>query len=316
MFTSGFSSAPSIVWFSEIGQPEIYQPDYNFEVRTNDGDKITGQKTYNNQVIVTKERSFHKIIGSTPDDLQLVEISTEFGCLSNKTMVEVDQKLMWLDRRGILEFNGSSWQIISTPVEPIFRRMNLAAADKACAVNHQYRNQVWFGIPIDGSTSNNITVVYDYLVGAWTFFDGFSPASLALIKGPLNTPTAWYGDYSGVVHAFGESFFADAGRGITCLGVPNWESGPQNETHIWRRFFLDVAPNTSALTGTISTKIFANYDQSTVQATFAMYQSQYQSRADFGVPAKSVTAEFAHYSASLPLVIKGFSWTKRFLRNV
>ena len=317
LFWSGFSNAPSTVQFSEIGQPETTQPDYNFEVRTNDGDKVTGQKTYNSQVIVTKERSFHKIIGSTPDDLQLVELSTEFGCLSNKTMVEYDQKLCWLDKRGILEFNGSSWEIISTPVEPMFRRMNLAAADKACGVNHQYRNQVWFGIPIDGSTSNNLTVVYDYLVGGWTFFDGFSPASLALIKGPLSTPTVWRGDYSGLVYSFGESLFGDNGSGITCLGLPNWEiDAGQQATSIWRRFFLDVHSNTSGLTGVINAKVFSNYDASTVQATFTMYQSQYQSRADFGVVGKSVTAEFAHYSASLPLVIKGFSWTKRFLRNV
>lgn len=317
MFSAGFSSAPSTVWFSDIGAPETYQSDYNFEVRTNDGDKITGQKTYNNQVIVTKERSFHKIIGSTPDDLQLVELSTEFGNLSNKSMVEVDQKLLWLDKRGILEFNGSSWQIISTPVEPMFRRMNLAAASKAVAVNHQYRNQVWFGIPIDGSTTNNLTVVFDYLVGGWTFFDGFSPASLALIKGPLSTPTAWHGDYSGLVHSFGESLFGDNGRGITCLGLPNWEIDQgQQSTSIWRRFFLDVASNSSGLTGSISTRVFSNYDASTVQATFLMHQSAYQSRADFGVVGKSVTAEFAHYSASLPIVIKGFSWTKRFLRNV
>ncbi len=317
MFYSGFSNAPSSIQFSEIGEPEFTQPDYSFEVRTNDGDKVTGMKTYNSTVIVTKERSFAKIMGSTPEDLQLVELSTEFGCISNKSIVEFDQKLAWLDRRGILEFNGSTWQIISTPVEPIFRRMNLSAArEKACSVNHQYRNQVWFGIPIDGSSTNNITVVYDYLVGAWTYFDGFNPSSFALVKGSLGTPSAWRGDYSGKVHYFGESFYGDNGQGITCLGVPNWEvDGGQQSTSLWRRFFLDVAPASGA-TGVINTRIFSNYDASTVQATFAMYQNQFQSRADFGIGAKAVTAEFSHFSASLPLLINGFSWTKRFLRNV
>lgn len=318
MFMTGFSTSPSTVQFSEIGQPEITQPDYNFEVRTNDGDVITGQKTYSNTVIVTKDHSFSKIIGSTPDDLALVELSTEYGCLSNKTMVEYDQKLCWLDKRGILEYNGSSWQMISTPVEPVFRRMNLSAArEKACAVNHQYRNQIWFGIPVDGSTQNNITVVYDYLVRAWTFFDGFNPASFALAKGQLNTPTAWRGDYSGLVHSFGESLFGDNGQGITAYGLLNWEiDAGQNSTSIWRRFFLDVASQASGITGAITGRAFADYDASTVRATFSMPQNVFQTRAELGVVGKAVSADFSHYSASLPLVIKGFSWTKRFLRNV
>ena len=77
-----------------------------------------------------------------------------------------------------------------------------------------------------------------------------------------------------------------------------------------------MQPNSSGVTGTIPVKVFSDYDSATVKATFAIYQSVFQSRADFGVQAKSVTAEFGHFSASLPLVINGFSWTKRFLRNV
>jgi len=318
MFAAGFSVAPSTVAFSEIGEPEYFSEENNFEVRTNDGDVVTGMKAYGNNVIITKEKSFSKIIGSTPEDLALVELSAEFGNLSNKSMIEYEQKLGWLDKRGWLEYNGSSWELISTPVEPMFRRMNLAAArEKACAVNHQYRNQVWIGVPIDGSTQNNITVVYDYLVGAWTFFDGFNPASFALAKGQLNTPTVWRGDYSGLVYSFGESLFGDNGMGITCYGMPNWEiDAGQNSTSIWRRFFLDVASQTSGLTGEIRGRAFSNYDASTVQETFTIPQNVFQTRAEIGVVGKAVTADFSHHSASLPLVIKGFSWTKRFLRNV
>lgn len=316
MFMSGFSNTPSTVWFTNVGEPESIEADYNFEVRTNDGDLITGQKAYNNTVVVTKGRSFSKIIGSTPEDLQLVEMSQEYGCLSNKTMIQFKEKLLWLDRQGILEYNGSSWNIISTPVEPIFRRMNLNAASKAVAVNHVFRNQVWIGIPIDGSSENNLTVVYDYLIGAWTFFDGFNPASFALIKGSLPQGTVWRGDYSGLIHYFGESMYSDNGQGITCLATPLFNKLKENETNIWRRVFLDVASTSGSLTGTITGRVFSDYNLSTVQATFSMPQNVFQSRAEMGVVGKAVTCEFAHYSASLPLLINGYSWATRYLRNV
>ena len=318
MMTAGSSAAPSTVWYSEVGQPEYYLPESFIEVRTNDGDRIYATKAFNNYLVVMKENSFHKLIGDNADNFQLIEISTQYGCLSNKSVVQVKQSLFWLDKKGIMEFNGASFDIISTPVEQIFRRMNISAAkEKACAVHHLYRNQIWFGIPIDGSTVNNITVVYDYLIGGWTFFDGFNPSSFGFIKGPLTRPTAWRGDYSGMVHFYGESFFSDSTKSITCLALTRFENvGGENQTTLWRRLFLDVAQDNSGLTGQINMQIFSNYDSSTVRATFAVYQSQFQTRAEFGVNGKAAAIQMSHSSASLPLLINGYAWSNRGLRNV
>ncbi len=317
LFASGFSSAPSEVKFSELGQPEAFFPESTFEVRTNDGDRVYMTKAHNNQIIIGKEHSFAKVIGDNADNYQLVELSTDFGCISNNSVLSKDQSLYWLDRKGILEFNGASWRIVSDAVEGIFRRMNLSAAkEKAVGIHHLYRNQLWWGIPIDGATQNNITVVYDYLVGAWTYFDGFNPASFGYIKGALSKPTVYRGDYSGFVHFMGESFYSDSGRGITCALFTRFENeGGENQTSIWRRLFLDVAQVTG-VTGVINGRVFSNYDTSTVQATFTMYQDQFQSRAEMGVLGKGIAAQLSHYSASLPLLINGYGWAKRGLRNV
>lgn len=318
MFMSGFSTAPSTTWFSEVGEPEFIDAEHFFEARTNDGDKVFAIKAFNNQLIIMKENSFHKLIGDSADNFQLVEISTQYGCLSNKSVVQVKQSLFWLDKKGIIEFNGASFDVVSTPVEQVFKRINIAAAkEKAVSVHHLYRNQIWFGIPVDGSSVNNLTVVYDYLIGGWTFFDGFNPASFAYIKGPLSKPTMWRGDYSGMVHYGGESFFGDSGRGISCVVLTRFENvGGENQTSLWRRFFLDVAANNSGLTGQINCQFFSDYDTSSIKATFAMYQDQFQTRAEIGVNGKAAAAQISHSSASLPLLINGYAWATRGLRNV
>lgn len=317
MFISGFSSSPSTVKFSEVGEPEVYMPENTIEVRTNDGDRVFAQKAFNNTMVFCKEHSFAKLVGDNADNFQLVELSTDFGCLSNNTMLTKDQTMFWLDRKGILEYTGANWRIASDAVENIFRRMNISAAkEKAVGVHHMSRNQLWWGIPIDGATQNNITVVFDYLINAWTFFDGFNPASFAYNKGYLTKQTAWRGDYSGMIHYFSESLFADSGQGITCLGFTRYENvGGENQTTLWRRFFLDVATVTGN-TGVINGQVFSNYNNSSIQATFAMYQDQFQSRAEMGIMGKAVAAQFSHSSASLPLLINGYSWASRGLRNV
>lgn len=314
MFFSGFSSSPSVTWWSEVGEPEVILPDSSFETRTNDGDRVYAIATFNNELLVMKENSFHRLIGDSADNFQLVQISDQYGCLSNKSVVKYDQKIYWLDKKGILEYYGANHSIVSDGIEGIFRRMNLSAArEYAVGVHHAYRNQLWWGIPVDGSSVNNLTVVYDYLVGGWTFFDGFNPASFGFIKGALPKYTAWRGDYTGFVHFFGESFFSDSGQGISCSALTRFEAAGENNSWLWRRFFLDNAPVSG---GTLTGKVFSNYDTTTVKATFAMDQSAFQNRAEIGVNGKAVAVQFGHYSASLPLLINGYGLAKRPLRNV
>lgn len=322
LVASGFSNAPSTVWFSNLGKPEFFDPQNSDEVRTNDGDRILATKAFNDQLIVCKRNSFHKYLGQmTGNDistLDLVDISLDYGCLSNRTIVAVKQKLFWLDKKGIVYYDGATFDIISTPIEQIFRRMNInAAIEKSVGVHHIYRNQIWFAFPIDGSTVNNITVVYDYLVNGWTFFDGFAPASFGFIKQGLNKETVWRGDYSGLVHYFGESFYSDSSQGITCaIGLRFENVGGENQTTLWRRLFLDVAPQTSGITGVINGQVFTNYNTTTVQGTFAIYHNQFQTRTEMGVQGKAIAAEMSFFSASLPLLINGYAWANRGLRNV
>lgn len=317
MFMSGFSNAPSNIWFSEIGQPERVEPENFFEVRTNDGDRVIGHRTFNGTTIVLKETSFHKVIGTTPADFDLIELSLEFGAVSNQAVVEYNERLLWLDRKGIVQYDGAGWRIISDSIDEVFRRMNLSAAqEKACAVHHHYRNQIWFGIPVDGSTQNNLTVVYDYLVDAWTFFDGFNASSFGFITGPLSKDTVWRGNYSGMIYLHSESFYGDNGAGISCVPFSRFEQFEgENSTNVWRRLFLDVG-TVSGLTGVINGQVFSDYNRSTIRATFTMYQNVFQSKAEMGVVGKAVAVQFSHFSASLPFLINGYSWTKRNLRNV
>lgn len=317
MMTAGFSAAPSSIWFSETGEPEVFEPESVFEVRTNDGDRVTAIKDFQNELMIFKQRSFHKLIGDSPDNYQAVQLSTEYGCLSNKAVVEFNNMLLFLDEKGIVQFTGADWMIISAPIEDVFRRMNVTAAlDKAVGVHNALRNQVWFSIPVDGSTQNNLTVVYDYLMGAWTLFDGFRPSSLAPIKGDLNVRRTHMGTYSGMVHHFSPTFVADNGSGFTCYALTKFDSPDgQNVENMYRQLFLDVS-TVSGGTGVVDCRVFSNYDSSVVRATFAIYQSEFQTRRDFGVPGKSVGFDFKHFSSTHAITMYGYTVRRRYLRDV
>ena len=316
MFMSGFSTLPSEVIWSEIGEPEAVDPGFDVEIRTNDGDYITGMRAYNNTLIVTKKRSFFQIFGDNPADFVFQQISDQYGCLSNNAMV-VYQNLIWfLDEKGIVQYDGSNFTIKSNGVEPIFKAMNIQAAQNtAVAIHAKFFNEVWFAIPINGSTVNNIIVVYDYLTGSWTHYDGLQLASLWMAQGSLPGKVPYFGNYTGAVFNFGSSMMGDNGNAITCM-FSSCFLAPTGKTteNMYRRFYLDVNPIIGP-----TLPITMNFQQdfgTTIQVTRTMYQNPFQSRVDFGIPARSIQAQMIASSATYPLVVNGFTFESRVQREV
>ena len=266
MFMAGFSAMPSIVAFSDTGEPEGYNPAWNFEVRTNDGDVVTCMKSYSTKLYIFKQHSFHILTGDNPNNFFLSEITNQYGCLNNRCAVVYDDILVFLDQKGVIMWNGASVTPLSTPkIQPILDSMNFAAAKTcACMVHDKLRNQILIAIPTGASTTNNITLVYDYLVGAWTTYNGFTPSVFAQAYGYNNTKNAFYGDTSGRVNWFGPSFLADNGAGYTTYIKSrfNHDQGDSSQK-MFRRLFLNIdSPASSTLV--FGVNFFQDYGSSNV----------------------------------------------------
>lgn len=316
LFMAGFSNTLSTVYWSDIGIPESFDPTYNIEVRTNDGDRITGLRSYNGGLIIAKERSFHRLVGDDPQNFLLQEISDQYGCVSNRTMITWEDQIWFLDTKGIVQFNGANIEIKSTKIEPIMSSMNVAAArENACAIHNRKANELWFAIPTDGATMNNTIVVYDYVVQAWTTYKGLDVSSLWVAQQTLPDRSPFYGGYTGSVFNFGASLMGDNGAGITCLvDTKFYAVAGQSKERQYRRFYLDVDP-VLGVTSPIGVEFRTNYG-TTAMFSATMYQNPFQSRIDFGLSSRSIQAEITHYSATLPFKMNGFTFESRFQRNV
>lgn len=315
LFMAGFSSMLSTVYWSEIGEPQNIDPTFFAEFRTNDGDRITGLKTYAGSLVVTKRKSFHRLTGDNPDNFTIQEISDQYGCLSNRTLIQWENFLWFLDEKGIIQYNGANIDVISAKIQPIFDTMNIdAAIDNAVGVYDRQRNELWFSVPCNGATYNNCTVVFDTIVKAWTKYEGFNPSALAYPRGRLEKNVPFYGGYTGNIFNFGASYLGDNGNSITCLIKTHFLAARQqtNESQ-YRRFYLDVDPIVG-FTQAISVDFMSNYGSSVV-ASRTMYQNPFQSRVDFGIPARSIQASIYHNSATIALKVNGFAFTSRFQRD-
>lgn len=249
MFTAGFTATKSNVYFSDPGEPESVQPTSFFEVRTDDGDRITGMKAYGARMVISKRKSMHLLTGSSAQNYYLREISAEYGCLSHRAMAVFEDTLLFLDEKGIAIFDGQSCKIISNRIESVFKTMNVGRAlDTAIAVHNRPENQVIFAFPSTGGNYgggwgligyNDTVVVYDYLVNAFTVYKNIYPSCFAMGKGSFQSDTlfaAIYGSESPItgggatlpafVQYFGASLFTDLFAFGGVLGLSGFPGGP------------------------------------------------------------------------------------------
>lgn len=315
MFYAGYSAQPNRVRFSDFAIPEMIEESNYFDVVTPDNDRILGMATYNSKLYFFKQNSFHVLSGDSTENFSLAEISNEYGCLSNRAIIIFNDTMLFLDRRGVCQFNGAGIKIISDPVQQYFNEINIASAlGKATMVHDKERNQILVGIPWGASaTHNNVTLVYDYLMQAWSKYDGYFPNQYLIAQGRLSNQAVMFSDYSGLIHYTGQSFFGDNGGGFTTYIKSRFihELGQSVEKQ-FRRLYLNFAEISGSSLG-VTVGFLVNYGTS-IQIQRTIYTDPFQTRTDFGLSSKSLAFECAAFNASLPLKIHGFTIEYRFQR--
>jgi len=324
LFMAGFSSLPSTVYFSAVGEPELIGVTQSFQVRTNDSDVLTGMCNYISQQMIFKNRSFFSLNGTDSTNYTLNQISDEYGCISNRAAVVFNDILWFLDQKGLCQYNGSQVEIISNRLESVFKRMNLVAAQDHAAMLHvKLRNEVWALFPIDGATFNNHLVVYDYVANAFSEWSGPQMASMALMFDPNNQFTPTFGDYTSSINYFNATLFTDNGRAFTCSVTPRYFGGQGQELgysveKVFRRLYFDITDSSNTGQTTIfDIKLLADFTGMTLagRQTFAMAAGHTQIRLDFGVPGKAMTYQMAYLPQTPALNFNGFTIEYRFQRN-
>lgn len=145
-------------------------------IRSHDGTKIVGVKTLLNDVVIFKDRSLHRIVGSYPGEYELVEVYGNTGPISENTIVASGANVYFLCAEGLCVYSGMTVQTLALSTGDnrlvgIAERINRAAAQKACSAIMD--GVMYIALPLDGSTINNAVVIYDMTTGIYTLTENY-----------------------------------------------------------------------------------------------------------------------------------------------
>ena len=146
------------------------------------GGEITGMYAAAGGLLVFTKTSTFGIQPST-DGLTFlsVTLNASIGCVAPSSIQSLPSgELMWLGREGFYLYDGQQIVLISEGIRELTERINAARALQACAavdpVTREYR--CW--VPIDGSTENNLCIIWDG--SGWRRRDGENLSCVCVTK--------------------------------------------------------------------------------------------------------------------------------------
>ena len=158
-------------WTSFLNEDGTVNESGAWSVDTGSNGNFTGIVSYKGTVLAFKNDRVWKMFGGYPSDFQFVEIS-RLGCISNKSICEVNNVLFWLSPQGVVAYTGGTPEVISENLNENYTS-GVAGGD-----GRRYYISLYNG-------TTYALYVYDTWKGIWLEEDALNVTELAYFGGYL-----------------------------------------------------------------------------------------------------------------------------------
>jgi len=254
---NGITNVPGATVFA--GTPSVAEARV-FDIRKNDGDKITGLAIFQDVLIIFKERSIYQLTFDSGGLGTVTPITYATGCVSHKTIKAVENDVNFLSREGerILGNQPQFFTAIRTSV------LSIKITNAMNSINKQYYslcNSVYFDnkyITCVPTTSSSITraIVLDRRFSAYTIWKNFNAQDMVRYIDSTNTENLYFLDTAGTrVYQRVAGQFNDNGSAIEAwVTLKAQDFGNPDLT----KFFIDLRPIFRRLNGTITITLYVD----------------------------------------------------------
>jgi hypothetical protein len=159
-------SEPSTLRWSDSFAPEEW-PEVNFwNIAKGDGDIITALVPYLGELTIFKRYSIHSLRGTSIDDFVLDNVVPTIGCVGPRAVVQEGLHLYFVSDEGICVYNGAKvTNLTRSKIPNLWDKINHEYIHKAVA--GRWEGLLWFALPENSNTFNNLVILYDPLTGAF-----------------------------------------------------------------------------------------------------------------------------------------------------
>ncbi len=219
MFGAGPDN-PATFYYSHLGNPEAFDPDFFEYANPKDGQRITALHSAHGVLLVFKENSTWVLLGDDPNSWEIRPLFLDVGCVSHRTVLTVDGITYWQAEQGPMSWDGVSARPVNIALGLIGElttpsTFNAAQLAGCAAIADQPNQRILFALPEAGNTRSNIIYPYNYLLKRWDAdrWEIIDVASFGVVDDSTSTPTVFIGAFNGQIFKFWDSYTDGAPSG-------------------------------------------------------------------------------------------------------
>lgn len=185
LFIGGDADYPNRVSWSDLGDPDDFTNGVTgyVDINPNDGDTLKGMNVLKDELIVFKRNRIWSLTGFGETTFTVSDINekiTGYGTVSHRSIINVGNDLYYLShvggepefrsllrtRYGTIVEGGT----ISDDIQGTMRTLEYSQLEHAASEFDGRR--AYFSVPLSGSVSNNLILVYDTVNKGWVKWTG------------------------------------------------------------------------------------------------------------------------------------------------
>lgn len=278
---NGNANVPGATVFA--GTPAVSEARV-FDVRKNDGDKITGLAIFQDVLIIFKERSIYQMTFDSSGLGTITPITYATGCVSHKSIRSVENDVYFLSREGVRVLGNEPQYFTAIRTNVLSIRIK-ASIDTVSKTYYSRTNSVYFDnkyILATPTTSSSIDrcIVYDRRFQAFTLWKNFDAQDMVKYIDSNNEEQLYFLDTDGTrVYRRVAGSFSDAGTAIEAwVTTKAQDAGNPDLTKFW----VDMRPVFRRLNGTITVSVYTDGNALVGTASIASGSIRGMGRVEFG----------------------------------
>lgn len=186
-------------------------PTLNVELlMENDNSPISGLYGYGEHMTLFKSDSIWKMIDTGTSDAGLqtyspIRVSNGIGCVSNSSVQEIRNRLVFLAEDGVYAYNGTAQvEKISDRIQSYIDRITPGRRPYSVAANWKRKSLYLLAVSLDGSETNNYVLVFDYKNNSWWVWSNFDVKFWMVDETSSDDESVYFADKRGRVFELGK----------------------------------------------------------------------------------------------------------------
>ena len=199
------------------------------DVSRNDGQQIVRLQALGDRLVIFKERSIYNLFFTGDADIPFYvqESDSNVGCVGQHSVQEIENGLIFLSHDGFYYYDSNNSYKLSLQIQTTLLGYNLTRFNQARSMIQKNKNRYFCSLPSQGQTNNDVVVVWDWQLNAFSLYGGIAANSMATIYVGAIDERIYFGDYSGFVYRMDtgvDDYPLNVQTAINAYYYTNWKS--------------------------------------------------------------------------------------------